>query len=134
MTRFDLSRKLTALALVVFLTGAQWAVLQGVAWAGMLIAYVQQDDLVTGVQKTFDGDHPCTMCVAIEKATQADESSQSGAIECCTPARMIGVLSAMIGNVLPENRPIATLVHADQFPPALNTEPPVPPPRIPAAS
>lgn len=60
--------------LAMFLiAGGHWAVLQGVAWAGMLGSYSQQGDLVTAVQKTFSGDYPCDMCRKIDTAQKKQE-------------------------------------------------------------
>lgn len=57
----------TALALL-FASGAQWFVLQSVAWTGMLISYSKDASLVEAVQKTFDGNHPCSLCEHIRSA------------------------------------------------------------------
>ncbi len=47
--------------------------MQLVAWGGMLVNYSQQDGLVTGVKKTFDGEHPCCLCKKIEQARQQEQ-------------------------------------------------------------
>ena len=46
--------------------GLQWAALQGIAWTTMLINYSKDGSLVEAVTKTFDGDHPCALCQAVE--------------------------------------------------------------------
>ncbi len=49
--------------------------LQAAAWAGMLWNYTQQDgSLLSGVKKTFDGEHPCTMCTSIKEAKEKERS------------------------------------------------------------
>jgi hypothetical protein len=55
--------------------GGHWAVLQGIAWTGMLIKYTQEVPVVTAVKKTFSGDAPCSMCKAIaEKRSEENHS------------------------------------------------------------
>lgn len=51
-------------------------VLQVVAWAGMLVNYSRDNGLAEAAEMTFDGDHPCPMCCAIEKAQTEDADHQ----------------------------------------------------------
>jgi hypothetical protein len=58
-----------------FVAGGHWGALQTVAWAGMLWNYTQAEgSLLTGVKKTFDGEHPCTMCDSIKTAKSKEQS------------------------------------------------------------
>ena len=58
-----------------FVAGGHWGALQSVAWAGMLWNYTQTDgSLLSGVKKTFDGEHPCTMCTSIKTAKGKEKS------------------------------------------------------------
>lgn len=66
---------LIALALA-FSIGAHWAVLQVVAWTGMVISYSQEAPLTEAVAKTFDGKHPCCLCKQIAKAKHAGKSPE----------------------------------------------------------
>jgi hypothetical protein len=50
--------------------GLHWAALQSVAWVGMLFSYSQSESVVSAIEKTFDGRHPCPLCNAIHKAEQ----------------------------------------------------------------
>lgn len=68
-------RGITVLLLVLTL-GLHWAVLQTVAWTGMLVAYSAEVGLREGVSRTFDGQHPCPLCKAIQKG-RAEEKQQS---------------------------------------------------------
>lgn len=52
--------------------GGHWAVLQTFAWARMLVAYSAQNSLAEAVEMTFDGRHPCPMCLKIEKARKQE--------------------------------------------------------------
>ena len=42
--------------------------MQCVAWAGMLVSYSQKGTVAEAVEKTFDGQHPCPLCLAIREA------------------------------------------------------------------
>lgn len=50
--------------------------LQVVAWGGMLIRYSQEAPLREAVSKTFDGEHPCELCLAIREEVQEMPSNQ----------------------------------------------------------
>lgn len=55
--------------------GGHWAVLQGIAWTGMMMKYAQEVPIVTAVKKTFSGDSPCTLCKTIaEKRSEQNHS------------------------------------------------------------
>ena len=68
-------RRLLATLCAVLLCGGHLGVLQGVAWLGML-----QDRLSAGqavgqaVSETFDGAHPCTVCLAVQDLQQQDQA------------------------------------------------------------
>ena len=67
-------RTTTVLALVLTL-GLHWAMLQSVAWVGMIVTYSRDASLTEAISKTFDGAHPCKMCKAIKQA-RADEKQE----------------------------------------------------------
>jgi hypothetical protein len=64
------------IAVALFLlAGGHWGAMQTVAWSGMLWNYTQADgSLLSGVKKTFDGEHPCTMCDSIKTAKEKEQS------------------------------------------------------------
>lgn len=49
------------------IAGGHWAVLQSVAWAGMLQDYSRADGFAAAVEKTFSGDYPCALCRKIDE-------------------------------------------------------------------
>ena len=57
--------------------GAHWAVLQTVAWTGMIVSYSRDASFTEALSKTFDGQHPCCMCKMIQKG-RAEETKQEG--------------------------------------------------------
>ena len=58
---------------LLHLGGGHWGVLQGIAWAKMLVEYSQTDGLRDGIVKTFDGEHPCEMCKSISKGRESEK-------------------------------------------------------------
>lgn len=119
------------LMLACLLTGGHWAALQGVAWTGMLIEYTSESSLREGVRKTFDGENPCSMCVAIAEGV-ADEAAQrhDGAVPVPENTRWYSLMP----NETRAKEPIVvsgsyTLFVAPQIQ-ATRDEPPVPPPRM----
>ena len=68
---------LVALALFA-MAGGHWAVLQTVAWAGMVTERIEQKTtLRQAVSETLDGDHPCAMCREIALKKESDERKPS---------------------------------------------------------
>jgi hypothetical protein len=57
------------------IAGGQWAVLQSVAWAGMLRDYSRGAGFGAAVEKTFSGKYPCAMCCKIADAQKKQEQS-----------------------------------------------------------
>jgi hypothetical protein len=55
------------------LLGGHWAILQAGAWAGMVVSYSQQAGLMAGVSQTFDGEHPCPICKAIQDGQKHEQ-------------------------------------------------------------
>lgn len=57
------------------IAGGHWAVLQSVAWAGMLRDYSRGEGFGAAVEKTFSGKYPCPMCRKIAAAQKKQERS-----------------------------------------------------------
>jgi len=112
--------------LAVFqLMGGHWAVLQATAWVGMLVKYSESEGVEVGITKTFDGKHPCDLCLSIakNKQTEKKQSSQLAAakIYLVAPAQRWRLQPARYSWRL--RTTIASLVGCD-------SGPPVPPPRV----
>jgi len=60
---------------LVLSLGLNWALLQTIAWTGMIVSYSRAASLSEALTKTFDGKHPCSLCKAIQKG-RADEKKQ----------------------------------------------------------
>ncbi len=121
---------LASLMAVFAAGGGHWMALQSVAWARMLVTYSQQADIVTALEQTFDGAHPCPMCKKIgqDRAQERQEQpagapSSSRAVPetlCLAAGQEIPLVPVRIAFVrLPD-----FAVPADRAQP-----PPTPPPR-----
>jgi hypothetical protein len=77
------SLQILMIFIVVCSSSSHLAVLQVVAWTGMLVENIQDGDLETAIAKTFDGAHPCGLCEAIDGAAQAagDEDEQVPSVQ-----------------------------------------------------
>jgi hypothetical protein len=107
------------------LIGGHWAVLQATAWIGMVVKYSQSEGMEAGISKTFDGKHPCDLCLSIAKNKQT-EKKQSARIDA---AKIYLVTAAQRWVLQPPGnswclRPTnVSLLGCDR-------SPPVPPPRV----
>jgi len=117
-----------AVAVALFIVaGGHWGAMQTVAWTGMLWNYSQADgSLLSGVKKTFDGEHPCTMCESIKLAKEKESSVPVTVVAL----KKIESLPAPMCAVLPlrECRDYAFPVAADVRLAARADAPPVPVP------
>ena len=121
------ARFLLIAALMVSI-GAQWAVLQSVAWVSMAVSYSMKEGSITeGLSKTFDGEHPCPLCCAVKKGTDSEKkdpkSKDSKKLKqdlFASDARPV-VIATPNGVRLPHT--VNEVAHAHMFAPA------VPPPR-----
>lgn len=53
--------------------GAHWAILQSVAWTGMLVSYSRQGSFKEALQNTFDGRHACELCKFVKAGRQSEQ-------------------------------------------------------------
>ena len=69
-------RNFLVICTLVAATGGQWMVLQSAAWAGMIVSNLRHDSIQAAVSQTFDGQHPCPLCRAIENTKKSDKKSE----------------------------------------------------------
>jgi hypothetical protein len=127
-------RILVAVLGCLHLCGGHWGVMQVIAWSNMIIDYSSQDGLIEGAKKTFDGEHPCTMCKAIEEGKKqqsqnrgddnAPTSSQGLVLKECTFQKYIDLPTPHGCEIMIFSRPELD-VRGD----VRGTCPPLPPPR-----
>lgn len=59
------------------LVGGHLACLQMIAWSRMLATYSQEFPLQQAMKQTFDGKHPCEMCLKIQKTKESEKNQDS---------------------------------------------------------
>jgi hypothetical protein len=65
-----------AVGMLALSLGLHWGLLQTMAWTGMLVERVQSGSWWEAVETTFDGQHPCRMCLAVREAKSGTDESQ----------------------------------------------------------
>lgn len=68
--------RLVALALILMMQGPAM-LMQEVAWAKMLVDYTQERGLKKGVVETFNGEHPCELCLKVREIRQEEQKQET---------------------------------------------------------
>jgi hypothetical protein len=118
----------TVVLLTCLSLGMHWTVLQGVAWTGMFISNLNQVSVVEAVEKTFDGEHPCPLCLAVKEG-QKQEKDDSKPLAAKSVKKFEAVLVAETRLVAPsaEIRSFPWLVSSFE---GRSERPSMPPPRV----
>lgn len=112
-----------ALALIAAV-GGHWVVLQSVAWVGMAVNYSKTAPLSIALKKTFDGEHPCRLCVVVKEGKQEEQKRAVLKVET-----KLDFLCLQTPAYLPPVLPVTLLsVPSDTVLPSAEA-PPTPPPR-----
>jgi len=106
--------------------GGHWAILQSVAWTTMLADNLREGTVTEAVSKTFDGEHPCSMCKHIDEGKQAEKKSDAldlkvKKLEFAADQDNFVFIAPSLFQLLPS-------FHATGD--SLRETPPVPPPRL----
>ena len=115
---------------IVAMLGGHWLVLQSVAWTRMIVSFSQRDSFGTAIVKTFDGKHPCTLCLKISAGRQQEEQQRKETLLIKTEKMMDVMVAIRRALVSPPSVdvgdaiPFAPHLHAGFLEP-----PPTPPPR-----
>jgi hypothetical protein len=128
---FRVAGSVACLAAVLVMLGGHWLALQSVAWGRMLADYSRVDSLGAAIAKTFDGKHPCPLCLKVRNGWQEDKQREERN-PWVRAEKMPEVLWAWRCVTIPA---APTAARQEQpFVPALYSEfadsPPTPPPRI----
>ncbi len=102
------------IGLALFLTtGGHLAILQGVAWTNMVRDFAKTESIGTALEKTFDGQHPCTLC---KKITETGSGKKDDALASA---------KSKLGEFLPQSQSLLTppCPKAFHFPTALQNKP-----------
>lgn len=68
--------KIAVVFTLILTLSAHWALLQTVAWTGMLAGNLQSGSLHEAMAKTFDGEHPCCLCKVIIAGKSSEQKTQ----------------------------------------------------------
>jgi hypothetical protein len=123
MARSRLASFLCLMA-VFQLMGGHWAVLQVSAWVGMLVNYSKTEGVERGILYTFDGRHPCNLCLSIAKSKQAEKKQNLQ----LSSAKLYAI-SSIQGWTLPPPNSSWGLASSRTSWHSRDRSPPVPPPR-----
>ncbi len=123
MNRF--AQWVVAMTLVVSL-GGHWALLQGLAWTTMLARFSQAMPLTEAVASTFDGKHPCPLCLAVQKGQQEEQKKS----RLQPLQKLVLILDAQVLALIPPP-PLPRCSHLVEALRSRAEEPPRPPPRMP---
>ncbi len=108
-----------------FTLGLHWAVLQAVAWTGMVVTFSQDGSLGDAVEKTFNGKAPCKLCKAVAEGKRTEQTSET--FQSTKKLDLLGGASAVAVHS-PVLRSLP-LISPDDWS-ARSQIPPLPPPRI----
>lgn len=73
MARWLRISKFLLIGTLVVSMGGHLALLQTLAWGRMLVDYSGDSSLTDAVVKTFDGEHPCSLCKVVEKSKSEED-------------------------------------------------------------
>ena len=111
--------------LLTLAVGGHWVMLQSVAWMGMAISYAQTDTLKVALVKTFDGNHPCTLCRVVQAGKRAGKTTDTQRVETKVDFFLV------TRQVIIFSRPPTPFQTAGiRLMPARAESPPTPPPRL----
>lgn len=68
------SIRVVVLSALFFSMGGHLPFLQSFAWARMALGYSHNNSIGISLQKTFDGQHPCPLCLKLKKAANSNGS------------------------------------------------------------
>ena len=127
-------KSFVAIVACLYLGGAHLAVLQLVAWTGMVVVYSGENGMARGMSETFSGEKPCPLCKAINQAKRQDLPGNGTAP---VPAKgMEKILKELVmcgERTMPGFRALGAFELACPDPVGASglpgTTPPVPPPR-----
>ena len=125
-----MARRLGNLAVVIGLAltlASPWGVLKSIAWASMLVDFSRQENLARAVSMTFDGQHPCGLCKAIDAGKAQERKQPSQTSPTVTDLKLFPPPSALV--FLHPPTP-GVLSDTPVLPDARGEPPPTPPPRF----
>jgi hypothetical protein len=128
---FKWAGSVACLAAVLVMLGGHWLALQSFAWGRMIVDYSRQDSLGGAIAKTFDGKHPCPLCLKVRDGWHKDQQRERR-IPWTTTNTMPEVLWAWRCVTIPtaptaarQEQPLVRVLYSE-----FADSPPTPPPRF----
>lgn len=59
------------------MSGGHLFALQSLAWVRMVIEYSRNDSIQNALAKTFSGEHPCALCLKVQKSWNEKQKQES---------------------------------------------------------
>ena len=112
-------------SLLAIMLGMHWAALQSVGWMTMLVSFSVDASFGEAVVKTFDGNHPCRICIAVQEGRQTEKEQEK--ITSLDKSDWLLTHDALT-MVWPSSIDLPSSVRL--APPSFSRPPPAPPPRI----
>lgn len=118
--------KATAVLILTLSLGLHWAVLQSVAWAGMVVSFSRTESIASAIGKTFDGKHACKLCRLVQDGRSAETAPSTPVkppkLEASMPVEVVSVMQGVTCVLLEDPcLPVAR---------SRTAAPPTPPPRL----
>lgn len=107
--------------------GLPQGLLQTVAWGWMLTSYSQESGFGEGLRKTFDGQHPCSLCERIAQ-TRPDSTPTTLSVLSTLPADFLWVLDTVTDRIS-NSREVSHFSSIAYLIGAYRASPLLPPPR-----
>lgn len=118
--------RLVVVGAICLSLGMHWALLQGIAWAGMLVSFASEGAMIEAVQKTFDGQHGCALCKKVQEGRSSNRKQPQQAGQ--SVQKINAVLVEMTKLVAPAGDTISFAMIREM--PVIRSElPETPPPR-----
>ncbi|HRH97062.1 MAG TPA: hypothetical protein PLB55_14065 [Prosthecobacter sp.] len=112
--------------LVCLSLGMHWALLQGIAWTGMLITFAREGAMIEAVEKTFDGQHACALCLKVKEGRESNREQPQQAGQSLK--KLDAVLVAVVKLIAPAAKEMSFAVFREESV-KRNERPEMPPPR-----
>lgn len=124
--------------LALRLLGGDVAMLQVVAWTGMIVSRTAERGVAEAVKSTMDGDEPCPLCKAVKAVQQSEQTPQPASPDNLISKLKLNDLLRSEDQVIPGLGAAAGKTSRPDMDPAQrgltrSDAPPVPPPRRMAA-
>jgi len=120
------TRQIITVVVLVLTLGLHWTLLQSAAWISMIVRYAQQDTFTMAVSMTFDGRHPCSLCLFVADGKKTEQEQQQTQL---TVLKFEIFCEAAGAFVFPETPP-NPFAPVSQEGLARFERPPIPPPRF----